>query len=76
MRLTFLSTSSLHDPSPRGRWLPLAQELAARGHTVRLIMLHPTYDRLPVRERRQERDRKSTRLNSSHLTQSRMPSSA
>lgn len=54
MRLTFLSTSSLDDPSPRGRWLPLAQELAARGHTVRLIMLHPTYDRLPARERRQE----------------------
>jgi glycosyltransferase involved in cell wall biosynthesis len=55
MRLTFLSTSSLDDPSPRGRWLPLAQELAACGHTIRLIMLHPTYDRLPARERRQER---------------------
>jgi glycosyltransferase involved in cell wall biosynthesis len=55
MRLTFLSTSCLDDPSPRGRWLPLAQELAARGHTVRLIMLHPTYSRLPARERRQDR---------------------
>ena len=55
MRLTLLSTSCLDDPSPRGRWLPLAQELAARGHTVRLIMLHPTYDRLPARERRQMR---------------------
>ncbi|HEX9374194.1 MAG TPA: glycosyltransferase family 4 protein [Roseiflexaceae bacterium] len=55
MRITFLSTSCLDDPSPRGRWLPLAQELAARGHVVRLIMLHPTYDRLPAALRRQER---------------------
>jgi glycosyltransferase involved in cell wall biosynthesis len=55
MRLTFLSTSSLDDPSPRGRWLPLAQELAARGHIVRLIMLHPTYDRLPASARWQQR---------------------
>jgi glycosyltransferase involved in cell wall biosynthesis len=54
MRLTFLSTSSLDDPSPRGRWLPLAQELVARGHTVRLIMLHPTYGRLPTRARWQQ----------------------
>lgn len=52
MRLTFLSTSSLDYPSPRGRWLPLAQELAARGHTVRLVLLHHSYDRLPPSSRR------------------------
>lgn len=55
MRLAFLCTSSLEDPSPRGRWLPLARELAALGHQPELIMLHPTFDRLPSDRRRQER---------------------
>ena len=55
MRLAFLCTSSLEDPSPRGRWLPLARELAAQGHQPELIMLHPTFDRLPRDRRRQER---------------------
>ncbi|MFN8502282.1 glycosyltransferase family 4 protein [Kouleothrix sp.] len=55
MRLLFLSTSSLEDPSPRGRWLPLARELAALGHQPELVMLHPTYGRLPAGQRRQER---------------------
>ena len=40
MRLTFLCTSSLDYPSPRGRWLPLARELAAHGHDVRMALLH------------------------------------
>ncbi len=55
MHLTFLSTSSLDYPSPRGRWLPLAQELAERGHTVRLVLLHHSYDRLPPQGRRLSR---------------------
>jgi glycosyltransferase involved in cell wall biosynthesis len=53
MRLTFLCTSDLDYPSPRGRWLPLAHELAARGHQPRLLMTHHAYDRLPAAARRQ-----------------------
>ncbi len=55
MRVLFLGTSSLEDPSPRGRWLPLTRELAALGHQPELALLHPTYDRLPYALRRQER---------------------
>jgi glycosyltransferase involved in cell wall biosynthesis len=55
VRVLFLGTSSLQDPSPRGRWLPLARELAALGHQPELALLHPTYDRLPHALRRQER---------------------
>jgi glycosyltransferase involved in cell wall biosynthesis len=53
MRLTFLCTSDLDYPSPRGRWLPLAHELAALGHEVRLVMTHHAFDRLPKPRRRQ-----------------------
>ncbi len=53
MQITFLSTSSLDYPSPRGRWLPLAHELVTQGHQVRLALLHHAYDRLPVNQRRQ-----------------------
>lgn len=55
MKIVFLCTSSLEDPSPRGRWLPIARELAALGHHPELIMLHPTYDRLPAARRREQR---------------------
>lgn len=55
MQITFLATSSLDYPSPRGRWLPLAQQLAARGHRVRLLLLHHSYDRLAPAARRLER---------------------
>jgi glycosyltransferase involved in cell wall biosynthesis len=55
MRITFLSTSSLDYPSPRGRWLPLAQQLVERGHSVDLVLLHHTYDRLAPGARRLER---------------------
>lgn len=51
MRLVFLCTSSLDYPSPRGRWLPVAQELAAAGRDVQLVMLHHRFDRLPPAER-------------------------
>lgn len=54
MRLTLLATSSLHAPSPRGRWLPLSRELVRSGHQVCLAMTHPTFDLLP-RSARQSR---------------------
>jgi glycosyltransferase involved in cell wall biosynthesis len=53
MRITFLATSSLDYPSPRGRWLPLARELVAQGYLVHLALLHHAYDRLAVADRRQ-----------------------
>jgi len=53
MRVTFLGTSSLDYPSPRGRWLPLAQELVAQGHTVNMALLHHRYDQLAVARRHQ-----------------------
>jgi glycosyltransferase involved in cell wall biosynthesis len=53
MQITFLATSSLDYPSPRGRWLPLAQELVALGHQARLALLHHAYDRLAADRRRQ-----------------------
>ena len=46
MRIVFLSTSSIDDPSPRGRWLPVSRELARMGHEPRLLLLHPTFDAL------------------------------
>lgn len=51
MRLAFLCTSGLDAPSPRGRWLPVARELVRRGHQIRLVMTHPTFDRLPSTRR-------------------------
>ncbi len=54
MRIAFLGTSSLDYPSPRGRWLPLAQELAKLGHAPHLVLLHHAYDLLPITQRRQE----------------------
>jgi glycosyltransferase involved in cell wall biosynthesis len=50
MRIAFLCTSSLNDPSPRGRYLPIAAELVRAGHEVTLLMLHPMLD--TVRQRR------------------------
>lgn len=52
MRIVFLGTSSLDYPSPRGRWLPLAQELVAQGYQARLALLHHAYDQLPINQRR------------------------
>ncbi|ABU59973.1 glycosyltransferase family 4 protein [Roseiflexus castenholzii] len=50
MRIAFLCTSGLDYPSPRGRWLPLARRLAREGYEPHLLMLHPTFDRLKVRQ--------------------------
>lgn len=49
MRIVFLCTSSLIEASPRGRWLPIAKQLARQGHTPYLLMLHPTLDQLTQR---------------------------
>ncbi len=46
-RLAFAATSSLLDPSPARRWLPIARHLARRGHDVTLLLLHPTYRQAP-----------------------------
>jgi glycosyltransferase involved in cell wall biosynthesis len=46
LKIAFLCTSGLDYPSPRGRWLPIAQEFARAGHEPTLLMLHPTWDRL------------------------------
>ena len=51
MRIAFVSTSGLDNASPRGRWLPLARELAKRGHEPHLLMLHPMFDQLPAAQR-------------------------
>ena len=53
MRIAFLGTSSLDYPSPRGRWLPLAQELVTQGHTVSMALLHHSYDQLAIGRRYQ-----------------------
>jgi len=51
VRIVFLCTSGLDNASPRGRWLPLACELARLGHEPHLVLLHPTFDVMPVGER-------------------------
>ncbi len=56
MKILFLSTSSADNPSPRGRWLPIARELVALGHSVELALLHPAFDRLAPERKRFEAD--------------------
>jgi glycosyltransferase involved in cell wall biosynthesis len=56
MRVVFLSTSGIENASPRGRWFPIARELAKRGHEPRLVLLHPTFDRLNARQKKFDRD--------------------
>ncbi len=51
MRIVFLGTSCLDDPGPRGRYLPIARELARAGHDVHLLLLHPTFDAPDVTRR-------------------------
>ncbi len=46
VRIAFLCTSGLDNASPRGRWLPLARELAKHGHEPHLLLLHPMFDQL------------------------------
>lgn len=51
MRIAFVSTSGYDNASPRGRWLPIARELARRGDEAHLLLLHPTFDRIAPGER-------------------------
>jgi glycosyltransferase involved in cell wall biosynthesis len=51
VRIAFLCTSGLDNASPRGRWLPIAREMAKRGHEMHLLLLHPTFDRIGSNER-------------------------
>jgi glycosyltransferase involved in cell wall biosynthesis len=52
MRITFLLTQSLGDPSGLGRYYPLAKELVKLGHKVSVLALHP--DLASVSQRRLE----------------------
>jgi glycosyltransferase involved in cell wall biosynthesis len=51
VRIVFLGTSCLDDPGPRGRYFPIARELARAGHDVHLLLLHPTFDAADVTRR-------------------------
>ncbi|KPL15475.1 MAG: hypothetical protein AMJ93_16615 [Anaerolineae bacterium SM23_84] len=46
MRITFLLTQSLEDPSGLGRYFPLAKELARLGNEVNILALHPNFGNL------------------------------
>lgn len=46
MNVAFLCSSSLENPAPRRRYLPLAREMVRLGVQVRLLMLHPTFDQI------------------------------
>lgn len=48
-RVAFILTQSLECPSGLGRYWPLAQGLAARGYTVRVLALHPDFGALKQR---------------------------
>jgi glycosyltransferase involved in cell wall biosynthesis len=47
--VTFILTQSLECPSGVGRYWPLARGLAERGYRVRVLALHPEYDKLAQR---------------------------
>ena len=49
MKITFLLTQSLEDPSGLGRYLPLTKELARLGNEVSILALHPDLGSLSQR---------------------------
>ena len=49
MRITFLLTQDLSSPSGLGRYFPWAKELTRLGYDVRIIALHPDFERLSAR---------------------------
>jgi len=49
MKITFLLTQSLEDPSGLGRYFPLTKELARLGHEVNILALHPDLGSLTQR---------------------------
>lgn len=50
MRILFVGQQSLSSPSGLGRHLPLAKELARRGHQTRLIALHHDWENLAEKQ--------------------------
>jgi glycosyltransferase involved in cell wall biosynthesis len=44
--IIFLLSQDLESPSGLGRYRPMAKELAKRGFVVRIVALHPDYERL------------------------------
>jgi len=50
MKITFLLTQSLEDPSGLGRYFPLAKELARLGNEVNISALHPNLGGLSQRQ--------------------------
>lgn len=46
MKIVFLMTQSLENPSGLGRYGPLARVLASLGHEIELFALHPAYKTL------------------------------
>lgn len=49
MRITFLLTQGLEDPSGLGRYFPLAKELTKIGYRVNILALHPNLSALSQR---------------------------
>ena len=49
MKITFLLTQSLEDPSGLGRYFPLAKELVRLGNEVNILALHPNLSALSQR---------------------------
>ena len=49
MKITFLLTQSLEDPSGLGRYFPLTKELARLGNEVSILALHPNLSALSQR---------------------------
>ena len=49
MKITFLLTQSLEDPSGLGRYFPLAKELTRLGNEVNILALHPNLGSLSQR---------------------------
>ena len=50
LRILFLLTQSLMDPSGLGRYWPLAQQMTKLGHQVEIAALHPAYHTLRQRD--------------------------
>lgn len=50
LRILFLLTQSLTDPSGLGRYWPLAQQMTKLGYQVEIAALHPAYNTLRQRD--------------------------
>jgi glycosyltransferase involved in cell wall biosynthesis len=50
MKILYLLTQDLESPSGLGRYWPIAREMAAKGHEVRIAALHSRWDALLEKE--------------------------